>query len=167
MFPLIEKWSKNGKLRLLEELNLNNLVMEYWNDNERKAIETAVGIISGRDAIHLDKVEILFDKYGMTFTGELCGALCSKNEMGRDWIAYKISFDDCVYHSCHELDLYSKEQKLVSSFDLVSKSDLLDSIFNKQGIGKFSNDKKYNHYILATYDYIFEIVACDFKFELD
>jgi hypothetical protein len=137
-------------------------------NNERKAIETVVGIISGRDAIFLDKVEILSGKYGMTFTGELNGVLCSENKASDKWIPYKISFDDCIYHSCHELDLYSNERDLISSFDLVLKSDLLNSIFDKQDIGKFSNGSKenYNHYVLATYDYIYEIVARDFKIEI-
>ena len=137
-------------------------------NNERKAIETEVGIISGRDAVFLDKVEILSDKYGMIFTGELNGVLCSGNETGDRYIPYKISFDDCVYHSCHELDLYSGERDLISSFDLVIKSDLLNGIFDKQGIGKFSNDskEKYNHYVLATYDFVYEVVARDFKIEI-
>jgi len=133
--------------------------------NEREAIETSVGIISGRDAIYLDKLEILPIRFGMVFTGELNGDLCSQNDTGKEWIPYRILFDCEIYHSSCEIDLYfSKERDLVSSFDIIAESDLLNDIYDMEKSCGHSNT--YSHYVLATYNCVFEIIAGDFKFEL-
>lgn len=130
----------------------------------RKPIETKLGIISGRDAIYLDEQKMIEEPYGMIFTGEINGNLCSNNTSNMEWLSYRLSFDCPIYFSCHELDLYD-ESALNSSFDILVKSDLLASIINKDHRGKFKDDFK--HFVLATYDYVYEIIARDFMFETD
>lgn len=130
-------------------------------ENIRKPIETELGIISGRDAIDFDKQEMIQKPFGLVFTGEINGDLCSKNNSNRDWIPYQLCFDYPIIFSCCELDLY-KETDLVSSFDILENSKLIANIHQKDYGRKFKDEFK--HYIFATYDYVFEIVARDFTF---
>ena len=132
----------------------------------RKPIITEVGIISGRDAIFLDEQKMVDkDLCAMVFVGELNGNLCSNNTAGKNWIPYRLSFRKPIYFACYELDLYYDERSINSSFDIVTESDLLASFLEKDFSGKFKDD--FNHFVLATYDYAYEIIACDFMLELD
>jgi hypothetical protein len=54
--------------------------------------ETVVGITAGRDAIYLDGVHYTPSELRLTLQGDLTGSLCSQNEDGAAWIAYKLTF---------------------------------------------------------------------------
>ena len=130
-----------------------------------KPINTQLGIISGRDAIHLDEQKDVTSRYGMTFMGEIAGDLCSNNYTNKEWIPYILSFDCPIYFVGYELDLYPNVSYLKSSFCLIKESDLLTSILEKDLQGKFDK-QNFRHFVLATYDYVYEIIACDFKLEI-
>ena len=139
----------------------------------RTPINTEVGIISGRDAIFLDEQKLVQgDSCGMIFVGELNGDLCSNNATGKEWIPYKLSFEYPIYYFCCELDLYdhlyrAKLPKKSSSFDIVTKSDLLTNLTENTIDFSSRYEGNFSHFVLATYDYIYEIVARDFTLEID
>lgn len=131
-----------------------------------QAIKTeAVGVISGRDAIYLDEFKQIFDsKYNCIFKGEF-NSILTEITSGKDFIPYTFSFSDVIYYQCCELDLYINEKKLDSSFDLVCNSSLIQELKNGSISSKISEDHK--HYVLQTYDYVFDIIAKDYKIVIE
>ncbi|OTQ74410.1 MULTISPECIES: hypothetical protein [unclassified Gilliamella] len=131
-----------------------------------QAIKTeAVGVISGRDAIYLDEFKQIFDsKYNCIFKGEF-NSILTEITSGKDFIPYTFSFSDVIYYQCCELDLYINEKKLDSSFDLVCNSSLIQELKNGSISSKISEDHK--HYVLQTYDYVFDIIAKDYKLVIE
>lgn len=127
----------------------------------RTPVITELGVISGRDAIDLNKQEMIQKPFGLIFSGEINGKLCSNNISGSDWISYQLSFDYPLFFSCCELDLY-RISDLVSSFDILENSKLVADIHQNDVCEKFKDNFK--HYVFATYDYVYEIVARDFTF---
>jgi len=125
-----------------------------------KPIITEVGIIIGRDAIYLDKVNFIneqtFELVG-GFTGSLCENLDDDVET-----AYSIIFNNVHLFKMMELDF--DEYEYVSSFDLVENSKQLYKMITEdleRNIKKIDNS--YQHFIFRTYDTVFEIVGKDFK----
>lgn len=137
---------------------------ESWN--MYIPINTQLGIISGRDAIYFNEQKFSESPYGMTFTGEIAGALCSYNHLYKEWVPYTLSFYFPIYYVCYELDLYPNGRYLKSSFSLVKESALLTSILEKDITGKFKH-QDFKHFVFATYDYVYEIIARDFKLEIN
>ena len=129
---------------------------------EYRAIKTKeIGIIYGRDAIYLDEFRQIFGtEYCCIFKGEFSSSLTDINS-DKHFIPYIFSFSDVIYYQCCELDLYINEKKLDSSFDLVCNSSLIQELKNGSISSKISEDHK--HYVLQTYDYIFDIIAKDYK----
>ena len=125
-----------------------------------KPIITEVGIIIGRDAIYLDKVNFIneqtFELVG-GFTGSLCENLDDDVET-----AYSIIFNNVHLFKMMELDF--DEYEYVSSFDLIENSKQLYKMITEdleRNIKKIDNS--YQHFIFRTYDTVFEIVGKDFK----
>ena len=52
-----------------------------------------------------------------------------------------------------------------SSFDFVDNSCLIQELTNRWTTSKIKKDHK--HYVLQTYDYVFDIVAKDYKLEIE
>lgn len=131
-----------------------------------QAIKTeAVGVISGRDAIYLDEFKQIFDsKYNCIFKGEF-NSILTEITSGKDFIPYIFSFSGVIYYQCCELDLYINEKKLDSSFDLVCNSSLIQELKNGSISSKINEDHK--HYVLQTYDYVFDIIAKDYKLVIE
>jgi hypothetical protein len=126
---------------------------------ENEAIITDLGIINGRDAIYLDLVE--HKNNVLTFSGEINSELIGKNITGsNDFIKYTLSFFETIFYKCWELDYYDNEKLLASSFDVVNDSKLIEEINLLENIRKNKKiTENHKHYILATYDYIYEIVS--------
>jgi len=120
----------------------------------RQEIETTVGFIKGRNAIHLDKV--VQEENILIFHGEFSAPLCSNYSGKGRWLGYEFKFSEVRIYKCWELDLYPDEKKIISSFDVVKpcmwNSDL--------------DESKLNYYVLSTYDYIYEIIAKDYVLAL-
>lgn len=131
-----------------------------------QAIKTeAVGIISGRNAIYLDEFKQIFDsEYNCIFKGEFSSTL-TEITSGKDFIPYTFSFSNVIYYQCCELDLYVNENKMDSSFDFIDNSCLIQELTNRWTTSKIKKDHK--HYVLQTYDYVFDIVAKDYKLEIE
>lgn len=120
-------------------------------------IETVVGKLTGRNALYLDEVRQTFAPPSLIFKGSLSAPRCSNYQGEERFPAYEALFEDCQYYDCTSLDAYKREKHLSSSFDIVIDSELLNSL-------KLS--AHYNHYVLATYDFVYEIVAKNFALNL-
>ena len=131
-----------------------------------KAIKTKeAGIISGRDAIYLDEFRQIFSsEYCCIFTGEFSSSLTGINSQ-KYFIPYVFYFSGVIYYQCCELDLYVNEINLDSSFDLVHNSCLIQNLKNGRISSKIDEDHK--HYVLQTYDYVFDIIAKNYKLVIE
>lgn len=129
-----------------------------------KPIITEVGLIFGRDAIFLDKVNIINEET-FELLGEFSGSLC-KNLKDDNDVKYKIIFKNVHLFKMTELDFNEIEYK--SSFDeIVNSKQLLkmNKIDKENSVNKI--DKTYKHYVFSTYDTVFEIIGKDFILEIN
>lgn len=119
-----------------------------------QAIETPVGILKSRNALYLDEVKHYFQPPTLLFKG----ALNSTYSIDKSFPAYTIEFVQPIFFNCLELDRYKREKYLSSSFDLVVDSELCKDLLAEH---------THNHYVLATYDYVYEIVATNYSMHTD
>lgn len=124
-------------------------------------IETIAGIISGRDAIFLDDVQVSLYPHTIELRGELNSHLCSKFKDEDLFIKYGLKFSGVLAFVMTELDF--KDHLGVSSFDRVVNSDWLDEMRRKDHSSKFKPNTE--HYVVFTYDDVFD-VACE-SYELN
>lgn len=128
-------------------------------------IETAAGLLQGRDCIYLDTVRqnALND---LIFKGTLNGALVKQADNTRQWLPYQLIFHGVlVYFSC-ELDTYQnlagKDFLDGSCFDLIRESKWLRTLPVRNDYDK--ND--YHHYRLLTYDVVYDIIAQSYVLDI-
>lgn len=121
-----------------------------------KKIETLVGHIHGRDAIHCDSCEFVIERGKLILKGDINNLNCSKSKKSTDWIAFALIFLKIKHFSCVQRDLTDLEIHTESCFDEVVESNLIENL------GLFDQDV--THYIVSTYDHIFQVVAghCEF-----
>jgi len=117
--------------------------------NWRTAVETILGTIEGRDGIHLARTVHELSPSTLILYGNINARLCTSYSGTGRWISYELRFSRVSAYKCWELDYYPWEACINSSFDVVKQSKWLEelSIENAQ------------HFVLSTYDYIYEIVA--------
>ena len=127
-------------------------------------IITEIGIINGRDAIYLDLMEQKGNE--IIFYGEINTGLTEiKNDIKKEWLKYKLSFKETIYYKCYELDFYKKKKSLESSFDKINNSKTIERM--KLLDREFKINNKHKHFVLTTYDYIYEIIASKYAFEVE
>lgn len=127
-------------------------------------IITEVGKIWGRDAIFLDKVNVV-NESTFQLIGEFNGALCSNLKDNEDR-KYKITFFHVHLFKMIELDYDDTEYE--SAFDLLENSKELlkmKNIDKTEHLGKI--DDSYKHYIFRTYDTVFEIIGKQYELTLE
>ena len=131
-----------------------------------------VGIITGRDAIHLDTLRFP-NLTTLELHGGLNVALCSGLDYANGFVSYSLKFNSVVWLKYTELDFYGLDTGIVedpnpvvrkSSFDVIENSELIMTFQNGDRSSKISNAHK--HFVLSTYDIIFEIVAAKFNLTL-
>ena len=114
-------------------------------------VETPLGILKGRDAIFLDKLEVDIQQGTLTIKGGFNGHLASKpidKEVG-----YTLTFSDVLAFKVIELDSWSFNA--ASSFD-----EVVNSEWRAQLGGKV--DQSHRHYIIQTYDDVIDVVCRKF-----
>lgn len=119
-----------------------------------KPAETELGIFKGRDAIYLDELRHTFSPSTLLFSGEFNGRLCSDYSGKTRWIKYDLKFLNVVSYKCWELDTCPILN--ATCFDVVQESSWIHEL----------SVPGYRHYVLATYDFIYEIVASNFELNL-
>ena len=124
-------------------------------------IETVAGIISGRDAIFLDNIQVSLYPNTIELRGKLNSLLCAKFKGEDSFIKYSLKFSRVLAFSMTELDF--KDHLGVSSFDRVVNSQWLDEMHRKEHSSKLKPNIE--HYLVFTYDDVFDI-ACE-NYELN
>lgn len=125
---------------------------------KNKAIITQeVGKIYGRDAIYLDLMQQNINTAELIFEGDFNSSLISV-KFDCDFVPYKFIFKHVIYFQCCELESYTGS-KTVSQFDVVENSDLLLR-FNDL------STENHKHFVLETYDWVYDILAVDYKLEI-
>jgi hypothetical protein len=131
-------------------------------------IETEVGFITGRDAIYLKDIIFIHDgEY--CIKGMLNGYNCTLTDEDVD-LPFSLTFKGVLLWRAVELDFAERELNIEtdSCFDFIENSEKLTNIraYNKGKIdrgydknGKYSDEVWHQHFILSTYDTVFEIIA--------
>ncbi len=133
---------------------------------ELGAVHTPLGYLYGRDAIYVDKVDYELNDRKVTLTGEFNGALGSESKSD-DFIGYTLRFEGVYYFKATELDLHG-DYLPTGPVDI--KSDWLEYrqsalLEQAQKKGKASL-KELRHFVLFTYDDVFEIGCRSYELEL-
>ena len=122
-----------------------------------------LGTLSGRDSIYLDALSQ--DEFGnITFKGEINSSL-AENSQNKKWIPYTLKFRGVtIYYACDTDTYYDMENpKKESSFCIIEKSKWLARL----PISNAENKAISKHYRLYTYDFVYNIIAEEYTFELD
>ncbi len=135
-------------------------------------IETEVGFITGRDAIYLKDIIFIHDSE-YCVKGVVLGTNCTKIVIDVElpfsltfkgvllWRAVELDFAERVTNietdSCFDLIEYSEILKNIRSWDVAASTGKIDRGYDKNG--KFSDEIWHQHFVLSTYDTVFEIVA--------
>lgn len=124
---------------------------------QRVPVKTQLGLIKGRDSIFLDKLVQTDCPSTVKVHGEISANLCTdySGPPGK-WISYEMTFKGVLAYRGWEIDLYPSELQIVSSLDIIQGSTWAEDLAGSTR----------THYVLSTYDYIYEILAQDFKLEL-
>ena len=124
-----------------------------------------LGILYGRDCIHLDNV--IQKGSTLEFKGEINGELASKIQ-DDIWVSYKLVFKKVIkYYSC-ELDTYEADENEVHGIDgnvlfVIQDSEHLKNIPVRYDYKKYD----YKHFLIYTYDFVFNVFAVDFELKCD
>jgi hypothetical protein len=128
-------------------------------DEKTKPIQTAVGIISGRDAFYLGSVSHDYAKSSVAFSGEINSGLCSASPNDNSWLPYSLTFRSVIGFRQSELDFF--EGPYDSSFFTILGSSWLSNMRQRDHSGKLQ--QKHQHFVLFTYDDVFEVIAERFE----
>ncbi|MFK7970229.1 MAG: hypothetical protein AB8F95_07675 [Bacteroidia bacterium] len=124
---------------------------------------TEVGKIWGRDAIYLDRVNMI-NESTFEISGSFNGSLCENLNSG-DFKSFDISFNAVHLFKMIELDFDETEYQ--SAFDEVLHSEQINHLIaldQARSIGKI--DTSYRHFVFRTYDTVFEIICKGFELKM-
>lgn len=124
-----------------------------------------LGILYGRDCIFADSM--IQTGSTLKFKGEINGNLASKIK-AEIWIPYELIFKKVIKYTSCELDTYEADKNEIqvmskSSFLVVQDSNHLINIPVRYDYNK--ND--YKHFIIYTYDFVFNVFAVDYELKCD
>ncbi len=139
-------------------------------------IQTKVGFVTGRDAIYLHKINLLSETE-VCIAGELMGNNCSK--LGTDYevkfsLTFKgmllfnmceLDFDDTEYESCFDLIEDSEKLAKLRAVDKAAFIGKMDRGYDENG--QFSDKIYHQHFVLHTYDTVFEIIAQSYNLVIE
>ena len=112
-------------------------------------IVTDLGLLRGRDAIYVDRLEQIKGK--VEISGEINGRLAGDKR--NEWVSFSISFSGVLALEVQETDICRWQIK--SSFDEVIESSWLDTL----GLGQAN---RHRHFVVSGYDSIIRVAAEDF-----
>lgn len=124
-----------------------------------------LGVLYGRDCIFVDNVV----QTGSTlkFKGKINGRLASKIH-DNIWIPYELTFKQVIKYSSCELDTFEASRNEAyatckASFFIIQNSECLKKIPIRYDYKKYD----YKHFMVCTYDFIFNVLAVDYKLKHD
>ncbi len=123
-------------------------------------INTAYGILNGRDSIFLDEVSMSNRTNHLHLKGEFNGSLLSIPAEEK-WIPYELTFEWVLASKITELDTWESQQNWYneSSFDEVIDSEWLKSLSRNRKL-------EHKHFIILTYDDVIEVICKSFNLVL-
>lgn len=121
---------------------------------KNQPIQTSVGILEGRDAIYLERIDHDYARRRVAFVGEINANLASMYQGAAKWLRYQITFKGVDAMCMTELDCYEHELDLASSFDRVLVPRLKSRV------------KPCEQFVFATYDHVFELMASGYEIEI-
>lgn len=119
-------------------------------------IETALGHLSGRDCIYLDRFAFEDGAGTLVLDGCINGDLCTSRKPNR-FVPYTLRFHGVLAVKMVELD--SCNWEFESSFDEVCDSEWIRLLG-----GKVTDAQR--HFFVQTYDYVFDVVCAGYEFEM-
>ncbi|QPC82387.1 hypothetical protein G4Y79_22320 [Phototrophicus methaneseepsis] len=130
-----------------------------------KPIHTPLGILQGRDAIHIDGLHYDPQAGGqLRIVGQIDGSAVTDNSEGRDWYGFTLVFEDVQALTLTQVDTYGYAGGSVSSFDQVFHSRWRNELINKNST---TVTGRHTHYHLRTYDDVLDILSESFALVLD
>ncbi len=127
----------------------------------RKPVVTSLGLIEGRDAIFLEEIKLT--ETAIQISGEIGGGHCTNGEWGDD-IPFWITFENIISLRMVELDFY-EYLDYESSFDVVENSMEIQRLKEIEGGDQGKLTPGHKHYIFATYDSVFDVIAARYNFK--
>lgn len=127
--------------------------------NRHIPIKTSLGELSGRDCIFLDAIKFPNGPTVLVLEGEVNGSLCDSPWDGK-YIPYVLTFRGVLALKMIELDSWKWDGQIISSFFEIQESSWIQELE-----GKVTTEHK--HYLVITYDDVFEIVCDQFEFQAD
>jgi len=125
-------------------------------------IVTEIGTLRGRDAIHLDTVEISDAcRDTLTLCGDFNCALASKRSE-EVWQAYQIRFSGMLAMQMTELEAWRPVPE--GSWPETAFDEVVDSPWMARMGAQASSEHR--HFIFRTYDRVFEVICVTFELEL-
>ncbi|NMM52927.1 hypothetical protein [Paenibacillus aquistagni] len=125
--------------------------------NTYHALQTKVGVISGRDAIYMDEYVYNCQSRELTVRGEFnYNQFSQLEEEGEAFIPFVWTFHNVLYVESTELDFYSQERLIEASFGLIQPSARLEAM-REEGNTKLTEEHR--HFVIATYDEVIEVIA--------
>jgi hypothetical protein len=122
-------------------------------------IQTTVGVLWGRDAIFLDDVEFSYNNNIVRLKGEFGSRFDTDNSATK----YLLEFRSVYIFKMVELDLSDElidmDDHNSSLFEIL-ESDLLECAKRNRGVDL-------RHFIIQTYDDVFEIVCKDYELNIE
>jgi len=116
--------------------------------NKIESIETEFGKILGRDSIYIDRFTHTLYPSKITCKGEINLSNLEYYEGNYKFISYVLTFKNVSYFKAWDIDCNLLAFHTKSSFDEFIGSPI-------------AQREKQKHYILSTYDFIYEIIASD------
>jgi hypothetical protein len=127
--------------------------------NRSIPIKTSLGELSGRDCIFLDAIQFPNGSSVLVLEGEINGSLCDLPWNGK-YIPYVLTFRGVMALKIIELDSWKWNGQTVSSFFEIEESSWIRELEGKVTI-------EHKHYLVVTYDDVFEVVCDQFEFRAD
>ncbi|MDR0731724.1 MAG: hypothetical protein LBF63_08650 [Treponema sp.] len=123
-------------------------------------------IITGAGIIKKGKYSILFNSMEQEWNTLIIygtidpGIFDNKDTPNTKNLKFILYFNDVIFYNCYEFDFYPNFGKLKSSFDIINYSNLTKKI-------TVTDKSIYNHFVLVTSDYIYEIISANYILELN
>lgn len=113
-------------------------------------IEATIGIIGGRDGIHMDTLSFIAEERVVQVQGEINCELCSKKH-DATWLKFLLSFKWVKSYNVYDPEVFAYISPYKSNIAENRHSDLLKK--------RLLKGKGYSHFFILTYDFNIEIIS--------
>jgi hypothetical protein len=126
---------------------------------KNEPIITDAGIIKKwKYSISLNSMEQEWN--ALIFYGTINSSILDNKNTPNTNIKFILYFNDVIFYNCYDFDFYPDFDILKSSFDIINFSKLTKKITVTDG-------SIYNHFVLVTSDYIYDIISANYILELN